>query len=42
MEDCPLIEEFRRNPMAAMEFVDNHSRLPLWARLLNALVAMVK
>jgi hypothetical protein len=33
MKECPLIEEFRRNPMAAMEFLDNHRRLGLKARV---------
>ena len=35
MEECPLIREFRNNPMLAREFAENHLRLPLWVRLLH-------
>ena len=42
MEECPLIKEFRRNPKAAMEFADNHARLPLWTRLLNIVFAKAR
>jgi len=42
MEECPLIREFHRNPMAAMEFADNHVRLPMWTRLLNIIFAKAR
>jgi hypothetical protein len=43
MEECPLIQEFAKNPMLAREFVENHARLPLWVRLFHmALSAFVQ
>jgi hypothetical protein len=33
MEECPLIREFQRNPMKAREFLENHRRLGLKARV---------
>lgn len=42
MEECPLAMEFRNNPMRAMEFLETHKRLPLWTRLLHALLSRLK
>lgn len=42
MEECPLIREFRMNPMRAMEFAENHRKLPVWVRLLHAILAKVR
>jgi hypothetical protein len=41
MEECPLIREFRRNPMAAMEFLENHRRLCLKAKIVVWLLSIV-
>jgi len=38
MEDCPLYKEFRRSPMLAMEFAENHGSMPLWIRVVCALI----
>lgn len=42
MQECPLIREFRTNPMSAREFVDGHKRLPLWVRFLHAVILKSK
>lgn len=41
-EECPLVREFRRNPMVAMEFLDNHGRLPLWVRLFYGMLRRLR
>lgn len=41
-EECPLIREFRMNPMKAMEFADNHRALPIWVRAFYAILKRVR